>query len=233
MVRHIINWHGLRQALHTLGAIFLCLGLAACFDFEQDLTIKSSGAGSLAVKLRMDPAFKGALDEETILGEQKAPVEVKREVKDGQYVQSERVTFNALSELKLQNETLSIVNNGTTFFGAGPKNLTLTRTVDNAAAEPDAFGLMRGLFQDRTYTFKVTVPGWVGKAYPLIVAGESIAPQSNGGTVSWQIPMARAMSTQQLVYRVDFLSYMKIEGNLTAERVPNHINAGEYGAGTP
>ncbi len=202
-----------------LVAALACLTLAGCFDLEQDLTIKGSGAGAFQVTLRIDPAFKDALQNETILGAQKAPVEVTRTVKNGQYVQKERVTFNSLSELRLPNETLSIVSNGAELFGVGPKDLTLTRTVENAGANSSSATMMRTVFADRTYTFKVSLPGWIGKAYPLVIGDEQIAPQVNGSTVTWQIPMARAVSASELVYKVDFYAFMGIDGNVTAERV--------------
>jgi hypothetical protein len=46
----------------------------------------------------------------------------------------------------------------------------------------------------------------------------------NGSTVTWQIPMARALSSPQLAYRVDFFAFMNIEGNVTAERVQGHLS---------
>jgi hypothetical protein len=204
-------------------ALVLALGLAGCFDFEQRLTIKSSGAGRLEVMLRMDPAFKGALDNETLLGEQASPVEVTREVKDGQYVQTEKVAFNKLPELRVRNETLSITNEGTTFFGIGPKKLMLRRVVDNGGGDSDSLGVMRGVFQDRVYTFAVTVPGWIEKAYPVAVGGEAINPVIDGATVKWVVPMAKALSTASLDYRVDFRSYMDIEGSATAQRVDGKL----------
>ena len=207
--------------------------LAGCFDLEQDLTVKGSGAGSFVVTLRMDPTFKDALQNETMLGAQKAPVEVTRAVKDGQYVQTERVTFNSLSELELPNETLSIVSNGAELFGVGPKDLTLTRKIENAGADSNSSGMMRTVFADRTYTFKASLPGWIGKAYPLTIGDEQIAPQVNGSTVSWQIPMSKAITAKELVYKVDFYAFMKIDGNVTAQRVTNPVSNIIPGAGTP
>ena len=222
-----------RMSAVKLAAILACLALAGCFDLEQDLTVKGSGAGDFQVILRIDPAFKDALQNETILGAQKAPVEVTRSVKDGQYVQKERVTFNSLAELKLPNETLSIVSNGAELFGVGPKDLTLTRKVENSGADTSSAGMMRTVFADRTYTFKVTLPGWIGKAYPLQIGDEQVSPQVNGSTVSWQIPMSKAITTNEMIYRVDFYAFMKIEGNVTAERVNNPVSNIIPGAGTP
>ncbi|HXZ67507.1 MAG TPA: hypothetical protein VEH07_02860 [Alphaproteobacteria bacterium] len=210
-----------------------CFALAGCFDLEQDLTVKGSGAGDFQVTLRIDPAFKDALQNETILGAQKAPVEVTRTVKEGQFVQKERVTFNSLSELRLPNETLSIVSNGAEFFGVGPKDLTLTRKVENAGADASSAGIMRTVFADRTYTFKVSLPGWIGKAYPLQIGDEQVSPQVNGSTVSWQIPMSKAITANELIYKVDFYAFMNIRGNVTAERVNNPVSNIIPGAGTP
>lgn len=207
----------------AMAALVLALGLTGCFDFEQHLTIKGSGAGRLEVELRMDPAFKGALDNETLIGQQASPVEVTREVKNGQYVQTEKVAFNALVELRVRNETLSITNQGATFFGLGPKKFTLRRVVDNGGGEGEAFGIMKGIFQDRAYTFAATVPGWIEKAYPVVVNGEAINPIVDGATVKWVVPMAKALSTGSLDYRVDFRSYLNIEGNATAQRVDGDL----------
>lgn len=210
--------HSARIGFRLIAAL-AALALAGCFDLEQDLDIKGSGAGSFEVSLRIDPTFKDALQNETLLGAQKAPVEVTRSVKNGQYIQDERVTFNSLSELRLPNETLSIVSNGAELFGVGPKDLTLTRTVENAGADSSSASVMRTVFADRTYTFKLSLPGWIGRAYPLVIGDEQIAPQVNGSTVTWQIPMARAVTASQLVYKVDFYAFMNIQGNVTAQRV--------------
>jgi hypothetical protein len=213
------------RAWRPFVGLLLCVGLAGCFDIEQDLTVEGSGAGALEVTLRIDPTFKGALENETILGDQVAPVVVKREVKDGQYVQDERVTFNAISDLKLPNGTLSIVNNGSTFLGIGPQRLTLTRTIENSAAGPNSYAVMRNVFSDRTFTIKISVPGWIARAYPMTVAGQTVSPQVGGSTVTWQVPMARALSEPNLIYRIDFLAYMSIDGNVTAQRAPDRFDS--------
>jgi hypothetical protein len=207
-----------------MAALAFALGLAGCFDFDQHLTIKGSGAGALEVTLRTDPALKSTFENETILGAQASPVEVSREIKNGQYVQKEKVTFNALPALRVRNETLSITNEGTTFFGLGPKKLSLRRVVDNGGADTDSFGLMRGVFADRVYSFSVTLPGWIAKAYPLTVGGEAIQPTTEGATIKWQIPMAKALSAGTLDFRVDFRSYMDIQGNVTAQRVDGDLS---------
>jgi hypothetical protein len=157
------------------------------------------------------------------MGEQKKPVTVTREVVDGQYVQTETVAFDKLSDLRVQDETLSISNSGATFFGVGPKKFTLSREVDNDGADPTSSTMLGTLFTSRIYTFKVTVPGWVDKAYPLEVGAEQVEPTIDGATISWQIPMARAMSVKKLVYKIDFFSYMDVTGTETAERVPSTI----------
>ncbi len=213
----------LGKPVRAVAALVLALGLSGCFDFEQHLTIRGSGAGQLELKLRMDPAFKGALDNETLMGPQAAPVEVKREVKDGQYVQTEKVSFNKLPELRVRNETLSITNDGPTLFGLGPKKLTLRRIVDNGGADEDSAGVMRGVFADRVYVFSVTLPGWIAKAYPVTVNGEAINPTIDGSTVKWTVPMAKALTSASLDYRVEFRAYMDIEGNATAQRVDGDL----------
>ena len=207
------------KPVRVLAALGLALSIAGCFDFDQHLTVKGSGAGAMEVKLRMDPSLKGGFENETLMGPQAAPVEVTRAVKDGQYVQTERVSFNALSELRVRNETLSITNEGETFFGLGPKKLVLRRVLDNGSADPDSLGLVRGAFQDRIYTYSVSLPGWIQKAYPVSVGGEAIAPIVDGSTVKWQIPMAKAVASGTLDYRVEFRSYMDIKANVTAQRV--------------
>jgi hypothetical protein len=213
-------------------ALLFALGLAGCFDFDEHLTLKGSGGGQLELMLRTDPSLKGAFDDKTLLGQQATPVEVTREVKDGQYIQREKVTFNKLPELRVRNETLSVTNEGATFFGIGPKKLTLRRIIDNGGADPDSFGVMRGVFQDRVYTYAVTLPGWIEKAYPLVVNGEAINPVIDGATVKWQVPMAKAISAKRLDYRVDFRSYMDIDANLTAQRVDGDLDdlpTGQFG----
>ena len=216
-----------------MGAAVGCFLLAGCFDLEQDLAIKGSGAGSFEVTLRIDPALKDALQNETIIGPQKAPVEVTRTVKDGQYVQKERVTFNSMSELRLPNETLSIVSRGAELFGVGPKDLTLTRKIENAGADSSSASLMRTVFADRNYTFKASLPGWIAKAYPLTIGDDQFTPQVNGSTVTWTIPMSRAVTASELLYKVDFYAYMNIQGNVTAERVNGPMSSAIPSAGTP
>ena len=212
-----------RDALNQLGrvtaAALLCLGLAGCFDFEQTFTLKNNGSGAFEVMLRMDPAFQDALEEDQILPPQENPVEVSRGVQNGQFVQEERVLFNGLGELKTRNETLSITNNGSTFFGFGPKKLSLVRLVENEGASDDGFGLMRSLFQDRYYVFTANLPGWIDQAHPVEVGSEAIEAEVKGSTVTWQIPMAKAVSAEALEFKVDFRAYLEIDAVVSAERV--------------
>lgn len=206
----------LGRLARAAAALAVALGLAGCFDYEQHLILKGSGAGRLEAKLRIDPAFKGAFENQTLLPPQAQPIEVTREIKDGQYVQTERASFNALSELRLESEDLSITNNGTTFFGVGPKKITLRRSVDSGEDDMSGAG---AAFQGRVYVFAVTVPGWIDKAYPLLVGNEAVKPKTEGATVTWTIPMSQALTTQRLEYRVDFFSYMNLSGTLSAQRV--------------
>jgi hypothetical protein len=208
-----------RRPARALAALALAFGLTGCFDYEQHLTLKGSGGGTLEVKLRIDPAFRGALETETLLPPQLVPIEVKREIKDGQYVQSEKVSFKALSELRVHSETLSITNHGATLFGVGPKQLTLHDVVDTGSEDIGSFGPFGGPFQDRVYAFSVTIPGWIQKAYPLLVGNESVAPTINGSTVTWRIPMVQALTAGRLEYRLDFLAFMDIPAEVAAQRV--------------
>jgi hypothetical protein len=206
-------------AVRALCALALATGLTGCFDYEQQLTLKGSGGGTLEVRLRIDPAFKGGLETETLLPPQLVPIEVTREIKDGQYVQSEKVSFKALSELRVHSETLSISNRGATLFGVGPRQLTLHNVVDSGSEDIGSFGPFGGPFQDRIYAFTVTIPGWIQKAHPLLVGNESVAPVINGASVTWRIPMAQALTASRLEYRLDFLAYMDISTEVIAQRV--------------
>lgn len=199
-------------------ALALALGLTGCFDFEQHLILKGSGGGRLEVKMRTDPSFKGAFENETLLPAQAQPIEVTREIKDGQYVQTETAPFNALSELRVESEDLTLTNNGNTFFGVGPKKFTLKRIVASDGENGDT-GAVGAAFQDRVYVFSATIPGWIDKAYPLLVGNESVKPTTDGATVKWVIPMSQAIAAGRLEYRVDFFSYMNVTGTVSAQRV--------------
>jgi hypothetical protein len=197
-------------------ALLACLGLAACFDYEQDLTIRGSGAGTLQVSISTDPAYKDSLGNDAAIGDQAAQVETKTEMRDGRFVQVETASFNKLSDLELANQTLSIINNGAWLWGIGPKDLTFTGEVDNSGADPTALGVVQAMFADHSFTYKVTLPGWVTKAYPLSIGGKEIKPVQNGTTITWTVPMARALTTRKLVYKADFLAFMDVPGNVTS-----------------
>ena len=219
------------RALRLGGLLAAALTLTGCFDFEQTLTIDGNGTGSFEVMLRMDPAFQDARDDDQILPEQVNPVEISRGVRDGQFVQEEKVLFNDLSELQVQNEDLSITSKGSTFFGLGPKQLTLVRRLENHGAD-DEFGLMRNLFQDRYYTFTANLPGWVDQAYPVDLGAVSIEPEVRGSTVSWHVPMARAVSARELEFRVDFRAYSNVDAVVAAQRLDDRLVQFAPGFGT-
>ncbi|MFO1187949.1 MAG: hypothetical protein U1E87_11175 [Alphaproteobacteria bacterium] len=208
----------LGRLARAAAALALAFGLTGCFDFEQHLILKGSGAGRLEVKLRIDPAFKGAFENQTLLPAQAQPIDVTREIKDGQYVQTEKASFNSLSDLRVENEDLTLINNGTTFFGVGPKKFSLRRAVASGDGAED-MGAAGAAFQDRVYVFSVTIPGWVEKAYPLVVGNEAVKPKTEGATVTWTIPMSQAVAARRLEYRVDFFSYMNVTGTISAQRV--------------
>lgn len=210
----------------------LCLALGGCFDLKHTLTVSGDGTGSFAVMMRTDPAFQDARDEDQILPPQKSPVEISRGVRDGQYVQEEKTIFNSLDKLQVQNEDLSITNQGNTFFGLGPKRLTLIRRMENNGAEDD-FGVMRNLFQDRTYTFIANLPGWIDQAYPVEIGEEIIEPTIRGSTVMWEIPMGRAVSVRSMEFRVDFRAYYKIEAVSAAKRLEDSLLQVAPGLGAP
>ncbi len=182
-------------------ALLFALGLAGCFDFEEHLTIKGSGGGQTP-----GHAANGSVAARCIRG-QDAPRPAGNTRRShaggkGRPVHPEgKGHLQQVPELRVRNETLSITNEGSTFFGIGPKKLTLRRIIDNSGADPDSLGVMKGVFQDRTYTYTVTLQGWIEKAYPVVVNGEAINPIVDGATVKWQIPMAKAISAARLDYR--------------------------------
>jgi hypothetical protein len=214
-------------------ALLACIGLAACFDYEQDLTIRGSGAGTLKVSISTDPTYKDSLGDDAALGDQTARVVTKTEMRDGRFVQTETVSFNQLSDLKLENQTLSITNNGAWLFGLGPKDLSFRAEVDNSGADPSSLGAMQTMFDGHSFTYKVSLPGWVTKAYPLTIGDKEIKPVQDGSSIAWTIPMARALTTRKLVYRADFLAFMAVPGNVTSTEAATSARFAVPGVATP
>jgi hypothetical protein len=206
----------------VLLAVTAC-ALSACFDLDQKVSINRSGAGRYTMALSAKGAIGDAIKQDKggkndMLKPNKAVVVT--EIKNGKVTKTAYVDFKSLSELKLNDETVSlhVIDHG--WFGITPSHVRFKRVfqVGNARAKqggPDskdeetAKQMMASIFGDHEYTFSVTLPGSIDRIAPLKIGGTEVKPDVtgdfwNGHVVTWRMPLSTLLMAKQLVFEVDF-----------------------------
>jgi hypothetical protein len=201
------------------------VGLSGCFDLTQKIAIDRKGAGHYQVSVAASGLIGEALKEKPV----KVGLDGARHVsttiteKNGRVTQSSSIAFARLSDLKLSDELISLRVLSRPYFGLGPAHVRFRRTFlvgnarrDNAdrIGSDDATGsqIMASVFGDHTYTFSVTLPGSILRIAPVKV-GDALAVPTvtgdfyHGHTITWTLPLYRALSRKMLTFEVDFSAY--------------------------
>jgi hypothetical protein len=203
-------------------AVTAC-ALTGCFDLDQKVAVGRDGSGQYQIAISAEGPIGDALkdnkgDRSMLAGNKVAESTV---IKDGKVTKTARVDFKSLSDLALDDETISLKVRDHGFFGMTPSHVAFRRVflvghardarggggpkADDAAGQ----AVVAGIFGNHTYSFAVTLPGSVDHVAPLVIGGVEVKPDIagdfyNGHTVTWRMPLVTMMQARKLVFEVDF-----------------------------
>ena len=212
---------GLRYAVLGL----LCATLGGCFDLAQNVSIGRDGSGQYDAQLTAQGFIGDAIARKPpdLTGPNRAQTTMTAQ--NGNVTERSVVAFKSLSELAFSDQEMGLYTRGHALFGIGPAEMTFhcSQRIDRARAEHgqnghgqnDANGLgmriAQGILGNHTYVFRVTVPGSVERAAPVVIGGITVAPEVTGDywhhTVTWRMPLYLLVSAQAVDFDVDFSAY--------------------------
>jgi hypothetical protein len=206
----------------VLLAVTACV-LSACFDLDQDVSIHRDGSGTYRMAIAAEGAIGTALkddrkNKDDMLKPNKAVVTT--EVRGGKVIKTARVDFQKLSDIVLNDESVSLTVLDRGWFGITPSHMRFRRSymVDAARAKQkapvtgdDQIGrdMIKGIFGDHTYSFSVTLPGSIDRIAPVKIDGVEVKPDVSGDfyhghTIVWRMPLTMLFETNRLNFEVDF-----------------------------
>jgi hypothetical protein len=208
---------------HAL-AILASLLLTGCFDLEQKIALNRDGSGNYEITITAEGLIGEALTKEQLISDAKQPVQSETQVKNGQVVHTERISFSQLSGLNFAEEDVALSVHGRDLFGLGPTHATFRRTVHSANLEAEqarshdkdeATGAaLATLFGNHTYTFSVTLPVSVDHIAPVKLGGVIVEPEVTGNffqhTVTWRMPMHMMFAEDTVTFAVDFSAFSSL-----------------------
>lgn len=216
-----------RRSKLGLAALLLAMavGLSGCFDLTQKVEIDRGGAGHYRMAISARGLVGAALKEKPVTFDNHAAQHGTTTIveKNGRVTQTTAIAFKSLSKLRLSDEAISLRVLGRSWFGLGPAHVRFRRTflVGNARrANQDRVGrgdemgaqILASMFGDHTYVFAVTLPGSILRIAPLKLGGVLVVPTVTGDfyhghTVTWTMPLSRALSRKMMTFEVDFSAY--------------------------
>lgn len=209
--RHRAPTKGLGSWLRRAGVLLALVPLTACFDLEHDITLAGDGSGKLRLALLTEALSDEEINLDAILKGGENEVEVRNYTEDGIFIHEEKMAFPSLTSLSLPDDQLSVTIRDRTLWGMGPTRATFTRVVNPLGEESDSLGLVERVFADRTYTFRLTLPGMIGTIHPVMIAGLEAKPERSGNTITWRIPLGLMARSEGVTFKVDFMTFDPIE----------------------
>lgn len=218
---------GVRQTARRLrrGALLalVSVALTGCFDLTQRIAIGRDGSGTYQVAIAAQGLVGEALKDKPVKVARHDHAHMTITEKDGRVTQLSTVSFKSLANLKLSDEALSLRVLARPYFGLGPTHVRFRRTflVGHARKDhADRVGpdgeigsqIMASVFGDHTYVFSVTLPGSILRIAPVKLGNIEVVPTVTGDfyhghTVTWTMPLYRALDVQLLTFEVDFSAY--------------------------
>lgn len=217
------------------------IGLSGCFDLGQKVAINSSGGGTYAVVVSANGVVGDAI------AKKRADVDIDEDSdnevthithEDDKVVQTTSIAFKDLSDLHLDDETISLAVKGKKLLGLGGTEVNFHRTfhVDEARHRhrdlDDDDGrhlgrdILTSMFGDHTYTFSVWLPGSIEHIAPLQVNGRTIHPtvwsDKYGHTVIWKMGLVDMFLAQQIDFDVDFVAHGDFHNAVTSGGTHRH-----------
>jgi len=215
-------------------------GLSGCFDLEQRVGLHSNGSGTYDVVVSADGIVADGLEKKPAdidVGDNHA---VRHVVRHGdRTIETSEVTFNELSDLKLDDETLSLHVKGQKLLGLGGTEVNFHRSfhVDHARRHHDqddshlGHDILQSMFGDHTYTFSVWLPGEIEHIAPLRVGDQVVQPvvQSDkyGHTITWKMKLTDMFLADRLDFDVDFAAHGDFHDSQSGEGHHRHHHGDE------
>jgi hypothetical protein len=204
--------------------MILSAALAGCFDLSQNISIGRDGTGNYRVAVAAEgfvgQALKSKSDNDLVGGNH---ARTTTSDINGRVTRVSIVDFKSLSDLKLGEESMSIVTHGRGFFGFGSTHATFryTFSVDRArrahgsdSTTDDQMGkqVLAGILGNHSYSFTVTLPGSIEHIAPVWIGNTEIKPSVSGDfyhghTIVWTMPIATLFSAKDLTFEVDYYAY--------------------------
>lgn len=199
------------------------IGLTACFDLDQKVSISRTGTGRYTMALTAKGPIGDAIKNDKsgkndMLKPNKAVTTT--EIHNGAVTKTAYIDFKSLSELKLEDEQISLHVMDHGWFGITPSHVRFKRTFSVGDAKSQAGGgnskdeemgkeMLASIFGDHEYRFEVTLPGSIDRIAPVKVGGVIITPQIsgdwwNGHKIVWRMPLTTLMTADRLTFEVDF-----------------------------
>jgi hypothetical protein len=197
-------------------AVAAC-ALSGCFDLTQDVAIYRDGSGHYRVSMTAQGELGRAIktDKRNVLEPNKAVSTTV--VEGGKVTKTSSVDFTSLSDLKLDDEQVSLKVLSPGFLGITPSHVRFryvarignVRKAQSGGEEGVAKAVMSGMFGDRQYRFTATLPGSVERIAPVKIGGVEIKPQVSGDfyhghTIAWHMPLGRMLTADRIVFEADF-----------------------------
>ncbi len=212
---------GLRAAL-ALACAFV---LTACFDIEHRVKIDGKGAGEILLTITSEQLLDEEVQFETLIESDDGETEVRQYVEDGKLVHEQFVEFDSINSLKLADQEMDVTVRDRMLWGFGPTRATFTHRLIADDDDEDTDVLL-GFFEERTYTFSVTLPGIIEGVEPVMLDGIEVEPDRQGNTLTWVIPMNALLSADDVVFQVNFIGFFKFEDEAQNEVVEGGL--GQY-----
>jgi hypothetical protein len=213
----------LKSLARVVLPVVLAASLAGCFDLSQNVSVGRDGTGHYRVAVAAEgfigQALKGKSDKDLVGGN---PARTTTSDINGRVTRVSTVDFKSLSDLKLGEETMSVVTHARGFFGLGSTHATFRYTfaVDRARrAHADSGGdeqtgkqILGSMFGNHSYSFTVTLPGSIEHIAPVWVGNTEIKPVVSGDfyhghTIIWAMPLATLFSAKDLTFEVDYSAW--------------------------
>jgi hypothetical protein len=213
----------LNSSLRVIVPVVLAAALGGCFDLSQNVSVGRDGTGHYRVAVAAEgfigQALKSKSDKELVGGN---PARTTTSDINGRVTRVSTVDFKSLSDLKLGEETMSIVTHGRGFFGLGSTHATFRYTfaVDRArrahsgdsGSDETGKQILASMFGNHNYSFTVTLPGSIEHIAPVWVGSTEIKPVVtvdfyHGHTITWAMPLATLFSAKDLTFEVDYSAW--------------------------
>jgi hypothetical protein len=209
-----------KRAVSAAIVVLSATGLSGCFDLEQRVGLHSNGSGGYDVVVSADGIVADGLEKKPAdidVGDNRAIRHVVR--RGDRIVETSEVAFNDLSDLRLDDETLSLHVKGKKLLGLGGTEVNFHRSfhVDHARHRRDdddshlGHDILQSMFGDHTYTFAVWLPGEIEHVSSVRVGDTVIQPvvwsDRYGHTVVWKMKLTDMFLADRLDFDVDFAAH--------------------------